>query len=849
MTRLKHEDLALSFDVGEKKLCLALMRADTEAEVIHLLMDAGYWDNDATWRCYGDIDKNYSEIGNQASRPEASLVEKLVNSVDARLMGECLARGIDPESTGAPQTMKEAVSVFFEDGVDPKSDRAGRIRDWMNAKRTEVAKGITLAATGATAQEGNPCFTIADCGEGQTPEKVPFTLLSLPAVTGSNKMRIPFVQGKFNMGGTGVLRFCGHHNLQLVLTRRNPAIIGRKLEHPSDDHWSFTVVRRESPRDGYRSSVYKYLAPADTDVSPGKGGILHFPAATMPIFPEGQDAYAREVGWGTLIKLYEYKATGCRTHMLRKDGLLGRLDILLPDIALPIRLYECRKYRGHQGSFETNLTGCGVRLDDDKAQNIEEGFPVSCPMSVAGEQMTAAIYVFKKGKADTYRKNEGIIFTVNGQTHGHLTCDFFRRYRVGLSYLSDSLFIILDCTKFSNRVREDLFMNSRDRLSGGDLRIAIEDELVDLLRNHKGLGELTARRRQEEIASKLDDNKPLENVLESLLKQSPILSQLFLQGKRISNPFKTKSVTETEKPFVGKRYPSYFKLRGKDYGVELQRDCHVNMRCRVAFETDAVNDYFSRDVEPGAFSLEMMNAETCIAVSSYTLNLQNGIASLSIQLPLDCHEGDELRFIARVTDPSQIDPFENSLLVNVKPAVSVTNGNGKRHKPPTQRDGKDREAPAGIALPNIQEVYEADWPNHGTSFDQYTALRIKNAPMLNNEKINDYPVYDFFVNMDNKYLKAELKPYSVDIDLTKARFKYGMVLLGLALLQRTLSIEKGTSANGRTEYDGGDKEQDVESMVEDFSKAVAPILVPMINTLGELTLDDVENPNSSGEPT
>jgi hypothetical protein len=69
--------------------------------------------------------------------------------------------------------------------------------------RRDVARGITLAATGVKGQEGDPCLTIADQGEGQTPRKFPDTFLSLEK---SNKLRIPFVQGKFNMGGTGVLQ-------------------------------------------------------------------------------------------------------------------------------------------------------------------------------------------------------------------------------------------------------------------------------------------------------------------------------------------------------------------------------------------------------------------------------------------------------------------------------------------------------------------------------------------------------------------------------------------------------------------------------------------------------------------
>ena len=45
------------------------------------------------------------------------------------------------------------------------------------------------------------------------------------------------------------------------------------------------------------------------------------------------------------------------------DGLLYRLDLLLPGVALPIRLHECRGYGGHDGSFDTTLTGLGVRLN------------------------------------------------------------------------------------------------------------------------------------------------------------------------------------------------------------------------------------------------------------------------------------------------------------------------------------------------------------------------------------------------------------------------------------------------------------------------------------------------------
>jgi len=97
-----------------RDLCLSLMRADSEDEVVGLLQDAGYWDDPALWRFYGDRETNFNTIGNQQSRPDAALVEKLVNCVDARLMGECLARGLDPEGPEAPQGIEHRIAMFAE---------------------------------------------------------------------------------------------------------------------------------------------------------------------------------------------------------------------------------------------------------------------------------------------------------------------------------------------------------------------------------------------------------------------------------------------------------------------------------------------------------------------------------------------------------------------------------------------------------------------------------------------------------------------------------------------------------------------------------------------------------------
>ena len=513
-----------------KELCLKLIHADSEQEVVGLLEAYGLWSDKSLWRYYGDKENTFGVIGNQASSADAALVEKLINSIDARLTDECLKRGISPEASNAPQSIRDAVAQFFDDGRGWGT--AGLISEWTEKKRTEIARGITLAATGSGPETGNPCLVVSDRGEGQLPEKFPDTFLSLSE---SNKLRAPFVHGKFNQGSTGALQFCGKHNCQLIVSKRNPKLVDSKSANPSDSHWGFTIVRREDPEEGRRNSVFTYLAPIGATENPRRGKVLHFAEAELAIFPEGNKAYAVGSNHGTLIKLYEYNLKGYRTNILRKGGLLARLDILLPNPALPIRLHECRSgYGGKEGSYDTTLAGIQVRLDNDRGGNIEAGFPTTSTLKVAGEQLTAKIYAFKKGRAETYRRNEGLIFTMNGQTHGSLTSDFFRRGRVGLGYLADSLLVIADCNNFRTRIREDLFMTSRERLRKSDFREEMESSLEEMVRQNQLLRDLKERRRRERADAKLEDTKPLEDILSTIISRYPTLSALFLEGKRIS---------------------------------------------------------------------------------------------------------------------------------------------------------------------------------------------------------------------------------------------------------------------------------------------------------------------------
>ena len=819
-----------------KKLCMNLIHADSEQDVIDILESAGYWGNTDLWRYYADYETNYNQIGNQQSSPDAAFVEKVINSVDARLTNECLVRGVDPEGPAAPQSIQDAVAVLIRGSKPGKEKFSGRLTEWSRKQRREEAQNITVSATGFKPDEGKLCLTISDRGEGQTPDKMPETFLSL---TKANKRRIPFVQGKFNMGGTGVLKFCGYQNLQLIVSRRNPELVSD--HNPSDVEWGFTVVRRESPTGNIRSSDYTYLAPVESETSPRAGKVLRFRAKSLPIFPVENQPYVRDSEWGTLIKLYEYDLSGSKSNILRKSGLLSRLDLLMPEVALPVRLHECRDYGGKKGSYDTTLTGLKTRLELEKAGNLEDGCPWASPLTILGEKIMATIYAFKRDRAAAYKKSEGILFTITGQTHGNIPKGFFRRKSVGLGYLKDSLLVVLNCNAFTVRSFEDLFMNSRDRLRDVELRREIEDRLSHMLKHHEGLRALQAQRRREEIEERIGDERPLEEVLRNLLRDAPILYNLFLSGARISNPFKKKKVTREEKPWDGKRFPTYFHFKGKEQGERLERDCPIDKDCRVAFETDAENDYFDRQFDPGEFTLYIEADGHLSELSSYDLNLHNGIATLSLRIPDNCEVGDTLNFEAVATDPSRVDPFENLLTVRVlMEAGPRSGGKSTTRKPPSKKDGQDDDSPSGIQLPKMTRVYEEPingskaWNNYDPPFDRFTALRIVNAGTESDNGEGEKEIYDFFINMDNIYLKSELKTTKHEPEVLRAKFLYGMVLIGLGLLQQDVAKKKDDYKPN------SDEEYNVEDQVETVSKALAPVLLPMINSLGALDRDQVE---------
>jgi hypothetical protein len=160
-------------------------------------------------------------------------------------------------------------------------------------------------------------------------------------------------------------------------------------------------------------------------------------------------------------------------------------------------------------------------------------------------------------------------------------------------------------------------------------------------------------------------------------------------------------------------------------------------------------------------------------------------------------------------------------------------------------------------MPNIIPIFEKEWENCSPPFDKHTALRIgitdEQGPNPTANEDDRHDVFDFKINMDNVFLKTELKNSKNEVELVHKRWQYALVLVGLALLHDDRQQRKeshGTNGGGEPEARDMEDEEVTESIEDKVSRltvALAPILLPMIETLGALDIEAAETVSASAE--
>lgn len=720
--------------------------AGTEEELDGVVLSNLEFLDQKNWHPLGGNTNFFGIVRSQQSSPIAALVEKITNSIDALLTKRCYEEKIDPRSSDAPRSMYEAVERFYPSH-----------KQWdLKSFRRQQAEDIQIIADGPPR---NTSVIIYDNGEGQHPEDFENTFLSL--VRG-NKINIHFVQGKYNMGGSGALVFCGKKRYQLVASKK----------FDNTGKFGFTLVRRHKVVDEEsRGSYFEYLKI--------DGKIPSFDITELDLKLHG-----RKFKTGSIIKLYSYQFPPGYAGFAQ--DLNQSLNEFLFEPILPLLTVDKKERYPNNKVLELDLYGLKRRLEEDKNEYVEKFFSEDYTDQLFG-QCKVTCYVFKpklegrdvkKSKEIIrdrfFRNNMSVMFSINGQVHGSYTTEFITR-TLKFNLLKDYLLIHVDCTSMNPDFREELFMASRDRLKNGDEANDLRDFLGRKLRASV-LDEIN-RRRKESIGLESEDTSEL---IKSFAKNLPKESDLFklLQNtikleeekkKGTEKASKKPSVNErVEVKFQPQRFPSFFKLHSRDRDGFHTIKLPLNGEKTITFDTDVENDYFDRIEEPGDLTIALLKikreskntgdqAGQKKEISDY-LNIvkrspNNGTIKLTLNATTELKTGDEVEIKVSLSAPGE--PLEEILLIKVSDPES-----------PKEKTPKPEQQTDSIGLPELKIVKEIDWPKveaNGISMNYDTVI----VPIAEGDKLTE-----IYVNLDSRVFLSHRSKLKSEDQIMTAQKKY-----------------------------------------------------------------------------
>ena len=808
-----------------KTLFEAMYGAENE-DAIDSLIDGVYEDifeRPENWTPLGRNDSNYGIVENQQSSPIAALIEKITNSIDAILMKRCYEEGIEPKSDAAPKSMEDALKVFWPTTQDHSYYKFQTILEY----RRRQSKEIQIIADGT---KRNTSLIIYDNGEGQHPDSFEKTFLSLLQ---GNKNEIPFVQGKYNMGGTGAIAFCGKKRYQLIASKK----------FDGTGKFGFTLIRQhplsEDEKKTRKNTWYEYLKI--------NGEIPSFHIDELDL---GLDE--RTFKTGTIIKLYSYKLPS--NHIPINLELNKSINEFLFEPALPVAIVEKKNRYPDDNQLSRYLYGLKRRIEDPKTKEryIDDVFSETLTDKKLGT-VKVTTYLFKNKvedkdisetkrtiKSQFFKNNMAVLFSINGQVHGHYTSEFITK---SLKYpiFKDYLLIHVDCTHMKLEVKNELFMASRDRLKDSEETKELRDQLAKLLNNSE-LKELHKRRKEALSISAGDTN----DLLKSFTKSMPINSDLM---KLLNNTFKldiddhSKSKRDSQKkkhhkpeetPFNPQRYPSFFKL---DKDVEEGKP-HASIPLEgnrsVKFKTDVEDEYFDRTDDPGDLQISILkhNANeseggTKTGIPDDITELINitkasphkGTIKISMSPSDKANVGDSIEIKATLTGP--VGDIEQSFLVKIVDKEKV------KDKAPQKENDEPK-----VGLPDFQLLYKEKKDKHMSweEFEGYANAAMNHSHILH-PFVDDDKLEKIFINMDSSVLRNHKTRQKTEEQLNIADQKYISSVYFHSLFLYTISKKK------KIELRRGEEEIELHEYIKDlFSTFYSEFLLnfgldELINTL------------------
>ena len=784
-----------------KQLFWDFYKAPVENEVEKVLKRYSLLNSPANWRPYGGNESNFGVVENQQASPIPALIEKITNGIDAILMRRCIEEGIDPRSEEAPRTIEDAVNQFFPDH-----------KNWdLVRERRLQAERLQILADGP---KMNTSLIVYDDGEGQSPEKFEETFLSLLR---GNKNEVHFVHGKYNMGGAGAVAFCGKKRYQLIGSKR----------FNEGESFGFTLVRRhpltQEEDKRKKATWYEYLVINDQ--------IPSFPCTEMEL-----GLHERKFTTGTILKLYSYDLPSGSRSVISRD-LNQSINEYLFSPALPAFTIDKVERYPNDRNLQRPLYGLKRRLEEDDSKYVETHFSEQINDDKFGSYRVTC-YVFKarvddknvKETRDTIRReffknNMSVLFSMNGQVHGHYTSEFVTR-SLKFHLLKDYVLIHMDCTDVRTEVRSELFMASRDRLKDGDESRLLRDKLTQLLSKGR-LAEIHKSRKAaltveskdaEELVRNITRNLPIRNELAELLNQTFKIDDK-RNGRRKEKARKTRQKKTIDEPaFSPQRYPSFFNIDvAARNGQEIPMvSLPIGGERTVKFLTDVEDQYFDRIDDPGELQIGLLDVapneqdggdkpglpkeiDTILNVTRSSPH--NGTIRVLVKPAEEVKVGDTIKLRASLSGPDK----RRDQIFMVK--ISAPE---KKPKEPKKGDQPDNR----LGLPQLHMVYKEPRPD-GLTWD---TLEDKGIEM--HHDIVVYPLVDdeslsaVYINMDSKVWLSHRAKRTTEEAITVAEKRYVSAVYFHTLFLYTITKNRNYSVMQREQQE--EKDVDITAYIADL---------------------------------
>jgi hypothetical protein len=481
---------------------------------------------------------------------------------------------------------------------------------------------------------------------------------------------------------------------------------------------------------------------------------------------------------GTVIKLYSYDLPGGARSVISRD-LNQSINEFLFEPALPIYTIDKPERYPLDKNLARELFGLKRRLEQDDSKYVEATFSEDRASGDIGK-MKVTCYVFRnkvEGKSvkesretierEFFKNNMSVLFSVNGQVHGHYTSEFITR-SLKMPLLKSHLLIHVDCTHMKMSFRNELFMASRDRLKGADETRMLRELLTDLLSRGK-LQEIY-KQRKDSISLEPGDTKDTNELLRAFTKSMPLNSELF---KLLSNTFKldipkeppTKGEakkkkdedSEKKEPFKPNRFPSFFKLRTESTEEKPAARIPLNGSRSVKLLTDVENQYFDRTQDPGDMRISLVSLKRNDGAGGNAPGEQTGLSDLLNVRKASPSDGT-IRIVlnptkeAKVDDLIQIRAELDGQGVEYEQCFWVRIVDEEKPKETTKKEEETKQENFG--LPQLKLVYQAkkegcyswaDCETAGVEMEFNTVV----YPYVNGEQLET-----IYINLDSHVLKS-----------------------------------------------------------------------------------------------